>query len=143
MQRLECQNEKLETNLAAAKVDLKNARELNTSLTFELQNPSQQENCDSFELSELMVINKHLKDKNDELVMQLQSLTSIDDNINVEDIKFEGDLSHGVFNKLSLFQKPQHESLKRECKLYFAYNIPEIGCKNTGTMRNDITSINV
>ena len=120
MQRLECQNEKLETNLAATKVDLKNARELNTSLTFELQNPSQQENCDSFELSELMVINKHLKDKNDELVMQLQSLTSIDDNINVEDIKFEGDLSHGVFNELSLFQKPQHESLKRECKLYFA-----------------------
>ena len=123
MQRLECQNEKLETNLAATKVDLKNARELNTSLTFELQNPSQQENCDSFELSELMVINKHLKDKNDELVMQLQSLTSIDDNINVEDIKFEGDLSHGVFNELSLFQKPQHESLKRECKLYFATNI--------------------
>lgn len=120
MQRLECQNEKLETNLAATKVDLKNARELNTSLTFELQNPSQQENCDSFELSELMVINKHLKDKNDELVMQLQSLTSIDDNINVEDIKFEGDLSHGVFNGLSLFQKPQHESLKRECKLHFA-----------------------
>ena len=120
MQRLECQNEKLETNLAATKVDLKNARELNTSLTFELQNPSQQENCDSFELSELMVINKHLKDKNDELVMQLQSLTSIDDNINVEDIKFEGDLSHGVFNELSLFQKPQNESLKRECKLYFA-----------------------
>ena len=117
MQRLECQNEKLETNLAATKVDLKNARELNTSLTFELQNPSQQENCDSFELSELMVVNKHLKDKNDELVMQLQSLTSIDDNINVEDIKFEGDLSHGVFNGLSLFQKPQHESLKRECKL--------------------------
>ena len=120
MQRLECQNEKLETNLAATKVDLQNAKELNTSLTFELQNPSQQENCDSFELSELMVINKHLKDKNDELVMQLQSLTSIDDNINVEDIKFEGDLSHGVFNELSLFQKPQHESLKRECKLYFA-----------------------
>ena len=120
MQRLECQNEKLETNLAATKVDLQNAKELNTSLTFELQNPSQQENCDSFELSELMVINKHLKDKNDELVMQLQSLTSIDDNINVEDIKFEGDLSHGVFNELSLFQKPQNESLKRECKLYFA-----------------------
>ena len=119
MQRLECQNEKLETNLAATKVDLQNAKELNTSLTFELQNPSQQENCDSFELSELMVINKHLKDKNDELVMQLQSLTSIDDNINVEDIKFEGDLSHGVFSELSLFQKPPHESLKRECKLDF------------------------
>ena len=103
---------------------MKHVKELNTSLTFELQNPSQQDNYDSMELSELMVINKHLKDKNDELIIQLQSLTNADDDI---DLIEEGSIN--ISQKLSIFyNQPQPESLKRECKkhtfdLYTIYMI--------------------
>ena len=112
VEKLRKQNEYLENNLSSTKFDLKHVKELNTSLTFELQNPSQQDNYDSMELSELMVINKHLKDKNDELVMQLQSLTNTDDDI---DLIEEG--SSSISQRLSVFYKQsQPESLKKECK---------------------------
>ena len=110
--KLKQHTEHLENNLSSTRFDLKHVKELNTSLTFELQNPSQQDNYDSMELSELMVINKHLKDKNDELIMQLQSLTNADDDI---DLIEEG--STNISQKLSIFYNQQQpESLKRECK---------------------------
>ena len=88
-------------------------KELNTSLTFEIQNPTQQDSYESMELSELMVINKHLKDKNDELIMQLQSLTNTDDYVD-----FCEDGSTDISQRLSIFyNQPQPESLKRECKI--------------------------
>ena len=110
--KLKQHTEHLENNLSSTRFDLKHVKELNTSLTFELQNPSQQDNYDSMELSELMVINNHLKDKNDELIMQLQSLTNADDDI---DLIEEG--STNISQKLSIFYNQQQpESLKRECK---------------------------
>ena len=110
--KLKNHTENLEINLSSTRFDLKHVKELNNSLTFELQNPSQKDNYDSMEQSELMVINKHLKDKNDELIMQLQSLTNADDDI---DLIEEG--STNLSQKLSIFYNQQQpESLKRECK---------------------------
>ena len=119
LEKLRQQTENLENNLSSTRYDLKHAQELNTSLTFELQNPAQQDNYDSMELSELMVINKHLKDKNDELMMQLQSLTYADDDLDIID-GGSTNLSH----RLSVFyNQPQPESLKKECKeINFLFN---------------------
>ena len=119
LEKLRQQTENLENNLSSTRYDLKHAQELNTSLTFELQNPAQQDNYDSMELSELMVINKHLKDKNDELMMQLQSLTNADDDLDIID-GGSTNLSH----RLSVFyNQPQPESLKKECKeINFLFN---------------------
>ena len=117
VEKLRQQNENLENNLSSTRFDLKHVKELNTSLTFELQNPSQQDNYDSMELSELMVINKHLKDKNDELIMQLQSLTNADDDL---DLIEEGETN--ISQRLSVFyNQPQPESLKKECKKHKFY----------------------
>ena len=113
VEKLKQTNDQLEKNLSSTKYDLKHMKELNTSLTFEIQNPTQQDSYESMELSELMVINKHLKDKNDELIMQLQSLTNTDDYVD-----FCEDGSTDISQRLSIFyNQPQPESLKRECKI--------------------------
>ena len=117
VEKLRQQNEYLENKLSSTKFDLEHVKDLNTSLTFELQNPSQQDNYDSMELSELMVVNKHLKDKNDELIMQLQSLTNTDDDIDLIE-----DGSSNISQRLSVFYKQsQPESLKKECKKHYTF----------------------
>ena len=93
------------------KVDLQEARELNTSLTYEIQNSNSDGTDDtSQELSELLIVNKHLKDKNDELIMKLQSFTIIEEdleNITVESPHDDDSL---------ILPQPQPESLKQECE---------------------------
>ena len=114
--KMQEQTEHLECKLSSLQSDLQSAQQLNTSLSFELQNTAREENYESMEISELMVINKHLKDKNDELVMQLQSLTEAEE---------DGYDDQATYNAIGeAFRKPisdfmstsQHESLKQECK---------------------------
>lgn len=96
------------------KVDLQEARELNTSLTYEIQNSNSDGTDDtSQELSELLIVNKHLKDKNDELIMKLQSFTIIEEDL--ENITVES--PHDLNDDDSLIlPQPQPESLKQECE---------------------------
>ena len=96
------------------KVDLQEARELNTSLTHEIQNSNSDGTDDtSQELSELLIVNKHLKDKNDELIMKLQSFTIIEEDL--ENITVES--PHDLNDDDSLIlPQPQPESLKQECE---------------------------
>ena len=94
-------------------------KELNTSLSFELHNPLQKDNYDSMEISELMVINKHLKDKNDELIMQLQSITNGPDETFEEDLNFNAESQEDFNQQISLLlTQPQPESLKQECEQF-------------------------
>ena len=118
MRKLRDHNDNLEGSLATIKADLKAVKEINTSLTFELQNTSLDDSIDNMEVSELLVINKHLKDKNDELIMQLQSLTNTEDEVIEHEIKFADDEFHDDFNQQVKLHssKPQPESLKQECK---------------------------
>ena len=118
IRKLRDHNDHLEGSLATIKADLKAVKEINTSLTFELQNTSLDDSIDNMEVSELLVINKHLKDKNDELIMQLQSLTNAEDEVIEHEIKFADDEFHDDFNQQVklLSSKPQPESLKQECK---------------------------
>ena len=108
-------HEHLEKSLTAVRTDLIAAKDLNTSLTFELQNTSIDESDNNMEVSELLVINKHLKDKNDELIMQLQSLTNIEDDDCGEPLNYTCGHSNDDFNhQISLLTKP--ESLRQECE---------------------------
>ena len=102
-------------------------KELNTSLSFELHNPLQKDNYDSMEISELMVINKHLKDKNDELIMQLQSITNGPDETFEEDLNFNAESQEDFNQQISLLlTQPQPESLKQECEQYLIILQPVI-----------------
>ena len=117
IRKLKQQNEHLEKSLSITKIDLQNVKELNTSLSFELHNPLQKDNYDSMEISELMVINKHLKDKNDELIMQLQSITNGPDETFEEDLNFNAESTQDFNQQISLLlTQPQPESLKQECE---------------------------
>ena len=118
--QLQERNDRLEIHLSGLKDDLQEAKELNTSLSYEIQNSSTEGADDSgMELSELIIVNKHLKDKNDELMMKLQSFANIEDDLDI-------DGSQHVLNlKTSLIlpgPQPQAESLKQECE----YNMPRL-----------------
>ena len=110
--QLEERNEKLEIQLSGITSDLEEARELNTSLSYEIQTSNTDGADDSsMELSELLIVNKHLKDKNDELMMKLQCFANIEDEV---------DGSQHVLNlRASLIlpePQPEAESLKQECE---------------------------
>ena len=112
------QNEHLELKLSSLKSDLQSAHQLNTSLSFELQNCSRarEEKYESMEISELMIINKHLKDRNDELILQLQSITATEDD-QIEDHKDYNVIGEAFMQPLSdLLSCSNQESLKQECK---------------------------
>ena len=112
------QNEHLELKLSSLKSDLQSAHQLNTSLSFELQNCSRarEEKYESMEISELMIINKHLKDRNDELILQLQSITATEDD-QIEDHKDYNVIGEAFMQPLSdLLSSSNQESLKQECK---------------------------
>ena len=106
--QLQGRNEKLELHLIGLKDDLQEAKELNTSLSYEIQNSNTDGADDSsMELSELLIVNKHLKDKNDELMMKLQSFANIEDDLDIS----------GSQHVLMLAEpQPQAESLKQECE---------------------------
>ena len=96
------------------KVDLQEARELNTSLTYEIQNSNSDGTDDtSQELSELLIVNKHLKDKNDELIMKLQSFTIIEEDLEKITVESPHDLND---DDSLILPQPQPESLKQECE---------------------------
>ena len=113
--QLQERNDKLEIHLNGLKDDLQEAKELNTSLTYEIQNSNNDGADDSRvgELSELLIVNKHLKDKNDELMMKLQSFANIEDDLDVDGSQHVLNLN----NSLVLPRpQPQAESLKEECE---------------------------
>ena len=68
----------------------------------------------SQELSELLIVNKHLKDKNDELIIKLQTyMANIEDELD----NSSNDSAHDLKDDISMIvPQPQPESLKQECK---------------------------
>ena len=112
---LQNRNEKLEIHLYGLKVDLQEAKELNTSLTYEIQNSNNDGAEDSSqELSELLIVNKHLKDKNDELIMKLQNyMANIEDELDNSSDESLHDLNDDIS---MILPQAQPESLKQECK---------------------------
>ena len=113
--QLQERNDKLEIHLNGLKDDLQEAKELNTSLTYEIQNSNNDGADDSRvgELSELLIVNKHLKDKNDELMMKLQSFANIEDDLDVDGSEPILNLNNSL-----ILPQPQRqaESLKQECE---------------------------
>ena len=111
---LQNKNDKLETHLSGLKDDLQEAKELNTSLTFEIQNSTNDRMDDnSLEVSELLIVNKHLKDKNDELIMKLQSFANLGEDLEITDESpCDGSRTDGSL----VLPQPQPESLKQECE---------------------------
>ena len=112
--QLQERNDRLEIHLSGLKDDLKEAKELNTSLSYEIQNSSNEGADDSsIELSELLIVNKHLKDKNDELMMKLQSFANIEDNLDIDGSQHVLNLTSSL---ISAGPQNQGESLKQECE---------------------------
>ena len=112
LNQLQERNDKLEIHLSSLKDDLQEAKELNTSLTYEIQNSNNDGADDSsMELSELLIVNKHLKDKNDELMMKLQSFANIEDDLDVDGPEHVLNLNNSL-----ILPQPQPESLKQECE---------------------------
>ena len=111
--QLQERNDKLEIHLNGLKDDLQEAKELNTSLTYEIQNSNNDGADDSRvgELSELLIVNKHLKDKNDELMMKLQSFANIEDDLDVDGSQHVLNLNNSLILPRP---QPQAESLKQE-----------------------------
>ena len=112
--QLEERNEKLEIQLSGITSDLEEARELNTSLSYEIQTSNTDGADDSsMELSELLIVNKHLKDKNDELMMKLQSFANIEDDFDIDGSQDVLNLTNSL---ISAGPQSQGESLKQECE---------------------------
>ena len=112
--QLQDRNDRLEIHLSGLKDDLKEAKELNTSLSYEIQNSSNEGADDSsMELSELLIVNKHLKDKNDELMMKLQSFANIEDDFDIDGSEDVLNLTNSL---ISGGPQSQGESLKQECE---------------------------
>ena len=109
--QLQERNDKLEIHLNGLKDDLQEAKELNTSLSYEIQNSNNDGADDSsMELSELLIVNKHLKDKNDELMMKLQSFANIEDDLDIDGSEHVLNLNNSLLPR----PQPQAESLKQE-----------------------------
>ena len=112
--QLQERNDRLEIHLSGLKDDLQEAKELNTSLSYEIQNSSTEGADDSgMELSELIIVNKHLKDKNDELMMKLQSFANIEDDFDIDGSQDVLNLTNSL---ISAGPQSQGESLKQECE---------------------------
>ena len=110
--QLQERNDKLEIHLNGLKDDLQEAKELNTSLSYEIQNSNNDGADDSsMELSELLIVNKHLKDKNDELMMKLQSFANIEDDLDIDGSEHVLNLNNSLILPRP---QPQAESLKQE-----------------------------
>ena len=112
--QLQGRNDKLEIHLSGLKDDLQEAKELNTSLSYEIQNSNNDGADDSsMELSELLIVNKHLKDKNDELMMKLQCFANIEDDLDISGSQHVLNLTTSL---VVAEPQPQAESLKQECE---------------------------